>query len=108
MRTVVSVVPCVLVANAVCPRRVVVVSPATLVVSFGVFGAVLGQPKFVCRTDTVKVAHGDTLWAIAERECDGEISFVVHHLVGVYGTTIHAGDAIDLPSDYADTKGGDK
>ena len=81
---------------------------ATLVVSFGVFGKAFGQPRFVCDTATVRVVQGDTLWAIAERECDGEIAFVVDYLVGEYGTTIHAGDTVELPSDYSDTKGDDK
>lgn len=80
---------------------------ASLVVAVASFLWFVGQPRFSCSPDPVKVAYGDTLWAIAERECEGEISFVVDFLVGQYGTTIHAGQLVWLPLDYDDATNGD-
>jgi len=77
------------------------------VASVSAFGALLvwaGQPRFSCEAEPVKVEYGDTLWAIAERNCEGEISFVVDFLVDQYGATIHSGQLVWLPLDYADTK----
>jgi hypothetical protein len=57
------------------------------------------QPDYTCPEATIIVREGDTLWSIAETECTGEITQVADYLVDKYGTTIHAGQAIDLPID---------
>ena len=54
---------------------------------------------FSCETQPRTVVDGDTLWAIAEDKCEGNIQVVVDNLVDVYGTTIHAGQTIWLPLD---------
>jgi hypothetical protein len=57
------------------------------------------QPDYACSEATIIVREGDTLWSIAETECTGEITQVADYLVDKYGTTIYAGQAIDLPID---------
>jgi hypothetical protein len=79
----------------------------TVGVSFVALMWFAGKPSFSCAEEPVKVSHGDTLWAIAERECEGEISFVVDFLVEQYGSTIHAGDLVWLPLDYEDSQEGE-
>ena len=64
---------------------------------------------FSCEADPSTVMEGDTLWAIAESKCDGNIQAVVDNLVDVYGTTIHSGQTIWLPLDnecLLDIRGG--
>lgn len=64
---------------------------------------------FSCEADPSTVIEGDTLWAIAESKCDGNIQAVVDNLVDVYGTTIHSGQTIWLPLDnecLLDIRGG--
>lgn len=53
--------------------------------------------EFTCDPDAYTVTYGDTLWAIAERNCDGNIQFVTDNLVTVYGSTIHNGQVVWLP-----------
>ena len=79
----------------------------TVGVSFVALLWFAGKPRFSCAEAPVKVSHGDTLWSIAERECEGEISFVVDFLVEQYGTTIHAGQLVWLPLDYEDSQEGE-
>ena len=45
------------------------------------------------------VQYGDTLWAIAEAKCEGNIQAVTDNLVDTYGTNIQLGDTIWLPTD---------
>ena len=54
--------------------------------------------RFVCEPDPHAVQYGDTLWAIAEAKCDGNIQAVTDNLVDVYGTNIQLGDTIWLPT----------
>lgn len=58
---------------------------------------VQGSSSFECEYEPHSVERGDTLWAIAETKCDGNVGAVVDNLVVVYGDTIHAGDTIWLP-----------
>lgn len=60
---------------------------------------IANQPDYKCSQATIIVRDGDTLWRIAERECSGEITKVTDYLVDKYGTTIYAGQAIQLPID---------
>jgi hypothetical protein len=53
--------------------------------------------RFTCDSDAHLVHYGDTLWAIAEAKCDGNIGAVVDNLVDIYTATIHPGDLIWLP-----------
>lgn len=53
---------------------------------------------FVCDAEPHKVEQGDTLWAIAEKKCDGNLETVTDNLVETYGTIIHAGQTIWLPT----------
>lgn len=53
--------------------------------------------RFTCEPDAHKVEYGDTLWAIAEAKCDGNIQAVTDNLVDTYGTNIQLGDTIWLP-----------
>ena len=54
--------------------------------------------RFTCEPDPHTVQYGDTLWAIAEAKCDGNIQAVTDNLVDTYGTNIQLGDAIWLPT----------
>lgn len=54
--------------------------------------------KFTCEPNPHSVQYGDTLWAIAEAKCDGNIQAVTDNLVDTYGTNIQLGDTIWLPT----------
>jgi len=54
--------------------------------------------RFTCEPDPHTVEYGDTLWAIAEAKCDGNIQSVTQNLVDTYGTNIQLGDTIWLPT----------
>ncbi len=61
---------------------------------------VLGEKisnDFTCNLAPHTVQQGDTLWAIAEQNCEGHIQRVTNILVDVYGITIQAGQDIYLP-----------
>lgn len=53
--------------------------------------------RFTCNTDPHVVQYGDTLWAIAEAKCDGNIQAVTDNLVDTYGSTIQLSEIIWLP-----------
>jgi len=53
--------------------------------------------RFTCEPDPHTVEYGDTLWAIAEAKCDGNIQSVTQNLVDTYGANIQLGDTIWLP-----------
>ena len=55
--------------------------------------------RFTCQPDPHSVQYGDTLWAIAEAKCKGNIQAVTDNLVDTYGTNIQLGDTIWLPTD---------
>jgi len=55
--------------------------------------------QFTCEADPYTVTQGDTLWAIAETKCDGNIQMVVDNLISTYGDPIHSGDVIWLPTE---------
>jgi len=74
--------------------RVIVAIGALALVGF----IVQNSSSFECESKPHSVEHGDTLWAIAETKCDGDIGAVVDNLVVIYGDTIHAGDTIWLPT----------
>lgn len=52
---------------------------------------------FTCDPTEHIVQYGDTLWAIAEKYCDGNIQHATDKLVRVYGTNIQLGERIYLP-----------
>ena len=54
--------------------------------------------KFSCQSEPHKVERGDTLWAIAEAKCEGNIQVVADNLTTTYGVIIQAGDIIWLPT----------
>lgn len=54
--------------------------------------------RFTCEPDPHSVQYGDTLWAIAEAKCKGNIQSVTDNLVDTYGTNIQLGDIIWLPT----------
>lgn len=58
----------------------------------------LNADRFACDGEAISVVSGDTLWALAEAKCDGNIRAVTDNLVKTYGATIHAGDIIWLPT----------
>ena len=53
--------------------------------------------NFNCELSPHTVVHGDTLWAIAENKCEGDIRRVTDILVTVYGADIRIGNNIYLP-----------
>ncbi len=53
--------------------------------------------NFTCNLAPHTVQQGDTLWAIAEQNCEGDIQRVTDKLVKVYGITIQVGRNIYLP-----------
>lgn len=52
---------------------------------------------FTCNPEPYLVQYGDTLWAIAESKCKGNIQHATDNLVSVYGTSIQLGQSIWLP-----------
>lgn len=54
--------------------------------------------NFACDAEPHSVQYGDTLWAIAESKCEGNIQHVTDNLVSVYGTNIQLGQSIWLPT----------
>jgi hypothetical protein len=52
-----------------------------------------------CADTTVIAVEGDTLWAIAERHCAGDVQKAVDKLVDKYGATIQPSQEIVLPQD---------
>lgn len=53
--------------------------------------------NFTCDPTVHHVDYGDTLWAIAESKCEGDIQRVTDELVRVYGTNIQLAQNIYLP-----------
>lgn len=53
--------------------------------------------NFNCELAPHTVQQGDTLWAIAESKCEGDIQRVTDNLVNTYGTNIQIGQNIYLP-----------
>lgn len=51
---------------------------------------------YKCDGTSVVVASGDTLWSIAQEHCEGHTGQAVYDLVGIYGTTLYAGQTISL------------
>jgi len=65
---------------------------------------------FTCDAEPHTVEYGDTLWAIAEAKCDGNLQVVTDNLVEVYGSTIQVGWKIWLPTNQnclLEERGGD-
>lgn len=56
------------------------------------------QPPYTCEAKSVNAVYGDTLWYLAERYCEGQISLAVDDMVERYGTTIYPNDLIELPT----------
>lgn len=54
--------------------------------------------KFTCEADPHTVQYGDTLWAIADSKCEGNIQAVTDNLVDTYGTNIQVGWQVWLPT----------
>jgi LysM domain len=54
---------------------------------------------FSCDPEPHSVEYGDTLWAIAEAKCEGNLETVTDNLVAVYGSNIQVGWTIWLPTD---------
>ena len=69
-----------------------------VVAGVAIIGAVSDNAsRFTCETDPHVVQYGDTLWAIAEAKCDGNIQAVTDNLVDTYGSTIQLSEIIWLP-----------
>lgn len=66
-----------------------------LIVAFTVGQARAKQ--FTCSLEPHQVQSGDTLWRIAENNCEGNIQAVTDNLVAVYGDPIQVGNTIYLP-----------
>lgn len=52
------------------------------------------MPSYTCQEARHIVVPGETLWAIADRYCDGTIGDAVYDLSEVYGTTIYPNQII--------------
>jgi hypothetical protein len=77
---------------------------STLLLATAIIGVtaafVIGEKtsnNFNCELSPHTVVHGDTLWAIAENKCEGDIRRVTDILVTVYGADIRIGNNIYLP-----------
>ena len=75
-----------------------------LLLALAFFGVVMGfligeatSNNFTCNLAPHTVQQGDTLWAIAEQNCEGDIQRITDKLVDVYGITIQIGQNIYLP-----------
>lgn len=72
---------------------------AVAVGAVGVIGlASANADRFTCDPEPHTVQYGDTLWAIAEAKCDGNIQAVTDNLVDTYGTNIQVGWQVWLPT----------
>lgn len=82
------------------PLRAVVGWALAVVAGMALIGfASDNASRFTCQPDPHSVQYGDTLWAIAEAKCEGNIQAVTDNLVDTYGTNIQLGDTIWLPTD---------
>ena len=55
--------------------------------------------NYECRVTRAQVQPFDTMWSIAEDNCDGNVRNVVHDMIDLNGgTTIHPNQWIYLPS----------
>lgn len=84
-------------------RRLTVLAGVILLV-LSVFGVIrdIRTPDYVCDSDVVYVAPGDSIWGIAERHCSGKPGYVgqvVHRIIQMNDgeTTVHPGQAVRLP-----------
>ena len=54
--------------------------------------------EFFCHGAPITIKEGDTLYWIAQENCQGNIMNVVDKLVKVYGTNLTVGNTIYLPT----------
>lgn len=78
-------------------KKIIIGIVAFFVTVFGLGKLIEAQERFTCNQVTVTVQFGDTLWAIAERHCTGNIQVATAVLVEKYGSAIDRGDVIQLP-----------
>lgn len=70
------------------------------ILGLGYVAYVEGQ-GYDCPDGTVVVEVGDTLWSIAEENCEGEIRHIIYDMRELnphIGDTLQPGDVIRLPS----------
>lgn len=75
---------------------------AIIAVAFVLFGCAVAasdNTDYECGNATVLVGDGDTIWAIAEKVCTGNIQVAIDHAIELNGgtTSIVSGEWIQLP-----------
>lgn len=58
----------------------------------------ISTPNFACSTESVVAESGDTIWDLAVRHCNGDISYIVWLIIEIRGTaSLNSGDVITFP-----------
>jgi len=76
-------------------RRALVVG-ALAVVAWGAHDLLGASPSFVCDATPVVAEEGDTLWAIAEARCDGDIRLATDEAFRAFGS-LSVGELVAMP-----------
>ena len=69
-------------------------------VALGLITILISREEFSCDNSGHLVAEGDTLWAIAEQKCSGNIQKATDTAMKTYGTDLVIGTTIFMPSHH--------
>lgn len=75
----------------------IVATLAVATVGWFAYGALYPDPSFVCDRTATIAQSGDTVYAIAEAKCEGELSLAVAEAFRINGT-LSVGEAVVMPS----------
>jgi len=65
-------------------------------VGWWAYGRLNAEPSFVCDATPVVASEGDTLWAIAEARCEGDIRQATDEAYRVFGS-LSVGELVVMP-----------